>query len=56
LEDRNLLSGDPAGTAFLALTRQSFSGVVGSFTPETGFATTDYSACAPFANACLFFC
>jgi hypothetical protein len=42
LEDRTLLATSPVGSAFVALTRESFSGIVGSFTPESGRSYMDY--------------
>jgi len=44
LEKRLVPSFSPSGTAFLALAGQSFSGVIGSFTPEAGTSPSDYQA------------
>lgn len=44
LEDRLAPSTSPLGTAFVALKYQSFNGIVGAFTPETGLSNTDYQA------------
>src|SRR6185295_18271324 len=37
-------STSPVGSAFVALKGQSFTGVIGSFTPANGYTTADYTA------------
>jgi hypothetical protein len=44
LEDRIVPSASAEGTAFAALRGQAFAGIVGTFTPESGMTTADYTA------------
>jgi hypothetical protein len=44
LESRNQPSVAPAGSAFLAMTGQTYNGVVGSFTIGAGLTAADYQA------------